>query len=63
MMALDIDTPEELFRASVKTILVVGFVALIIYGVWFLGANHEAMIHNMGNPCVITPLNFGACTP
>ena len=33
----------------------------ILYLAHFFDVNAEAIIHNSGNPCVLIPLNFGAC--
>jgi hypothetical protein len=41
--------------------LAVVLILAIIYIVYFLLVNHEAITHNMGNPCVLLPMNFGAC--
>ena len=34
---------------------------ILLYVAWFIGRNYEGIVHNMSNPCVLTPMNFGAC--
>jgi hypothetical protein len=49
---------EHLKLAIYITLIVVG----LIYVTHFLAVNAESIVHNGQNPCVLIPLNFGACT-
>ena len=44
-----------------QVIIMLLITIVILYFAHFFAVNSEAIIHNSGNPCVLMPLNFGAC--
>ena len=42
--------------------IIIALIIIALYLIHFFSINSVAISHNLGNPCGILPLNFGACT-